>query len=114
MVAVSTRPAGRRRKALALRTIVVVSAVLALALTAGTAQAAASPWNPVGSYTIAFTCTSGCTGTYDHTMNITSYNSDTGAFSGHGHYNGDASKSWDVTGTVTGSSITFHIVYNNV
>jgi hypothetical protein len=120
MVSVTRRPGtGRqgndvRRTAPRLRTALVLCAVVALAIAAGGAQAAASPWNPVGSYQIAFTCTSGCDGTYSHTMNISSYNPDTGAFSGSGHYNGDAAKSWNVTGTVTGSSVTFHIVYDNV
>jgi hypothetical protein len=105
---------GTTRRA-GLRAALLFSLILALGLLAAgtTANAAASQWNPVGSYTIAFTCTAGCTGTYDHTMDITSYDSTTGNFSGVGHYNGDLTKTWNITGVLTGSSFTFHIVYTN-
>jgi hypothetical protein len=91
----------------------MLSAVLMIAIVAGRAQSASAavPWNPIGSYTIAFTCTSSCSGVYSHTMDITSYDSGTGAFSGVGHYNADTSYTWNLTGVLTGSSLTFHIVY---
>src|SRR6478736_2683097 len=92
---------------------VALPVILALALLAATAAvlaqpagAAPVPWNPMGSYTIAFTCTAGCVGVYPHDMDITSFDSGTGAFSGVGHYNGDLTKTWNITGTLTGSSLT--------
>ena len=98
---------GTTRRA-GLRAALLFSLILALGLLAAgpTANAAASQWNPVGSYTIAFTCTAGCTGTYVHTMDITSYDSTTGNFSGVGHYNGDLTKTWNITGVLTGSGFT--------
>jgi hypothetical protein len=103
------------RNTLAMRSKLVVATLvlLALALVAGqaTASAAASTWNPIGTYTIAFTCTTGCDGVYPHTMSITSYDSNTGNFSGVGHYNPDPSYTWNLTGNLTGSNITFHLVY---
>jgi hypothetical protein len=68
-------------------------------------------WNPVGDYTLAFTCTSGCSGVYVHSMNVATFNDETGALSGIGHYNPDASYTWDLTGSLAGSNVAMHILY---
>src|SRR5438128_820075 len=81
----------------------------AAALTAG----ASAAWNLNGSYTINFTCTSGCSGTYAHSMNVTSMNTTTGDFSGTGHYNADPSITWTVTGNVSGNNFNFTIDYDS-
>ena len=72
---------------------------------------ATESWNLQGNYIIDFTCTSGCSGVYSHTMNITSMNLETGDFSGTGFYNADHSYTWNVSGKVTGSDVSFKIVY---
>ncbi|HSX46171.1 MAG TPA: hypothetical protein VLG27_04195, partial [Candidatus Saccharimonadia bacterium] len=77
----------------------------------GLANALTVHWNPVGSYTVDFTCTSGCAGTYEHSMDITHFNSSNGNLSGTGHYNADPSITWDLTGSLTDSNVTLHILY---
>jgi len=69
-------------------------------------------WDLTGTYVINYTCTSGCSGVYTHTMNVTSM--DSGAFSGTGIYNPNNAYTWDVTGTVSGNDIEFHIVYTGL
>jgi hypothetical protein len=77
--------------------------------------ASATPaWNVVSSYTIEFTCTSGCSGVFPHTMNVATMDPVTGDFTGTGFFNPDPTITWDVTGNVNGSAITYQIVYNNV
>jgi hypothetical protein len=68
-------------------------------------------WDITGTYVIDFTCTSGCSGVYTHTMNITSLDWPSGAFTGTGYYNADPSYTWDSTGTLSGSNLTFTNVY---
>jgi hypothetical protein len=58
--------------------------------------------------TLNFECTSGCSGTYTHTMIIDTFDKSTGVFTGHGYYNADNSYTWTVTGT---SKDTFTLVY---
>jgi len=58
----------------------------------------------VGEYTLTFTSVSGPV--YEHTLVIDTYNSGTGAFTGHGFYNLDG-QTWLITGTITGTSITY-------
>ena len=48
---------------------------------------------------------------YVHTMTIDNFNKDTGEFSGTGFYNPDHSYTWDITGTVVGNTISYHIDY---
>lgn len=73
---------------------------------------AATPnWNLTGTYKIAFTCTAGCGGTYNHTMTITVMNMTNGVFSGTGVYDTDASYTWNVTGTVDASNVSFAVDY---
>lgn len=68
-------------------------------------------WDITGSYVIDFTCTSGCSGVYTHTMNVDSINLLTGAFSGTGFYNVDPSYTWNLTGTLTGTALAYTILY---
>lgn len=70
---------------------------------------AATNWNLTGTYTINFTLSGG--GDYLHTMNVTSMNLATGDFSGTGQYNADPSYTWNVNGNISGSNLTFHILY---
>jgi hypothetical protein len=51
---------------------------------------------------------------WHHSMTITSYNPATGAFSGNGYWVDGPATTWNVTGTVTGSAFSAHIVYTNV
>lgn len=74
----------------------------------------AGAWDLTGSYVIEFTCTSGCSGTYPHTMNITSVDLTSGDFSGDGNYNPNPDYTWDVSGNVSDSSLTFTIVYTGL
>jgi len=68
-------------------------------------------WNPKGDYTLEFTCTSGCSGVYPHAMSISSFDEDTGVFSGTGSYIPDGSYTWDLDGTLTGTSLAMSIDY---
>jgi hypothetical protein len=70
-------------------------------------------WDLTGTYTVVYTCTTGCAGSYPHTLNVTTMNTSTGAFSGNGFYSYNPAYSWIVTGQVTGSNVAFTTVYNN-
>lgn len=50
-------------------------------------------------------------GLYPHTMTITSFDQNTGEFSGTGVYDTDPLYTWTVTGKVDGNKITYTIVY---
>jgi hypothetical protein len=60
-------------------------------------------------YQLDFVCTSGCSGTYTHTMLISTF--DETGFSGNGYYNANNAYTWDVTGT---SIDTFTLVYTGI
>lgn len=75
------------------------------------AFAAVPNWNLTGSHTLTFTCVTGCSGDWVHTMNINNMNMTTGDFSGTGFFNPDDTYTWDVTGNVDGSNITFNVHY---
>lgn len=75
------------------------------------ASAAAKTWDLTGSYTLDFTCVSGCSGVYSHTMNVTDENLFKGTFTGNGHYNTDASYTWNLNGSVDNNDVKFNIVY---
>lgn len=75
---------------------------------------AATSWDITGTYTIAFTCTSGCSGTYPHTMTVDVVDLFNGTFSGYGNYNINPAYTWVVTGTVIDSAITFYIDYTGL
>lgn len=67
-----------------------------------------------GQHLITFTCISGCSGDYPHTMNVASMNTTTGDFSGTGFYNPNNAYTWNVTGNTQGASIEFDIVYTGL
>lgn len=67
-----------------------------------------------GQHLITFTCTSGCSGDYPHTMDVTSMNNTTGDFSGTGFYNPNNAFTWNVTGNTMGAIIEFDIVYTGL
>lgn len=67
-----------------------------------------------GQYVIEYTCTSGCSGVYPHTMNINTMNFVTGDFWGDGFYNPTPAFTWDLTGNTTGSAITYTVVYTGL
>jgi hypothetical protein len=90
------------------RLIMVVSFLFALALPA-VALAAPPAWNLTGTYTVNFTCTSGCGETYLHTMTITTSNDSTGAVTGTGSIQGLPGYDWTVTGTISGSDLVLDI-----
>jgi hypothetical protein len=97
--------------ALTVLSVAVVGFGAGLAFLPGLSGALSANWNPVGAYTIDFTCTTGCGGTYSHHMDITSYHHNNGNFSGTGYYLADNSYTWNVTGNLTGSNINFHVLY---
>ncbi|MGB3347003.1 MAG: hypothetical protein WBA71_07160 [Candidatus Humimicrobiia bacterium] len=67
-------------------------------------------WDLTGYYEIDFVCTSGCSGTYPHIMDIDYMNMDTKEFSG----TGTDSHTWTVTGNISGcSDIAFTIDYDS-
>ena len=68
-------------------------------------------WDLTGTYTIVFHCTSGCSGDWPHSMTINVMDLGTGGFSGNGNYIPDPGYTWDVTGTVSDSSVEFSILY---
>lgn len=84
---------------------------LVLILTFASTVSAAENWDLTGTYTIDFVCTSGCSGTYTHQMNVTSMDLVTGVFSGTGNYYGPPT--WTHTGKVNGSSVDFVVDYDS-
>lgn len=65
-------------------------------------------------HNFAFTCTSGCSGTYLHTLNISSMDTETGNFSGTGFYNPNSAYTWTISGHTEGNSFSAHIVYTGL
>jgi hypothetical protein len=99
----------------------LLSATPAAAMTDGSSTGAIDPnkgyvvsqnsgWDLTGSYGLVYSCTAGCSGSYPHTMNVTAQDS-AGNFSGNGVSGTDPSVTWSVTGRLTGSSLSYHIVY---
>ena len=66
--------------------------------------------NLVGIHSLEFKCTSGCTGTWSHTMSVTSVDQ-SGNFLGTGYYNGEEGYTWTVKGRLLGDTVNFKIVY---
>jgi len=66
-------------------------------------------WDITGTWALNFNLDVG--GLYQHTMTVTSFNRWTGDFVGTGFYNADPAYTWTVTGTVTSSTVSFHILY---
>ncbi len=96
-----------------MRRSVLMATILAMALALpANALAYTSPtWNLNGTYTIAFTCTSGCSGDYIHSMTITTTSDADGTVSGNGSYNADPGYTWTVSGKVTGWDVELHVLY---
>jgi len=94
-----------------MKKLLIISGLVLSFAFATSASAALPDWNLTGSYTIAYTCVSGCGGTYNHTMTITVMNMNNGVFSGTGFYNADHSYTWNVTGTVSGANLAFAVDY---
>ena len=92
----------------------IIFSLIGLALMFGLVgvASAAESWNLEGTYTIDFVCTSGCSGTYIHTMNVSLYNNNDGTFTGTGWRNAVPSQTWIVEGDVTGDTIEFSINYD--
>jgi len=84
---------------------------LVLTLAFASTVSAVENWDLTGTYTIDFVCTSGCSGTYTHQMNVTSMNLVTGDFSGTGNYYGPPT--WTHIGNVDGSSVDFVVDYDS-
>ncbi len=94
-----------------MRKILLISGfIIALASFIGIANAA-EVWDLTGVYEIDYLCTSGCSGTYTHTMDVDSMDLMTGVFSGTGFYNPNNSYTWDVEGTVADSDVDFLVTY---
>jgi len=71
-------------------------------------------WDLTGTYDIDYTCTSGCSGVYPHTMNVTFMDPNSGDFSGTGFYIPNPAYTWDVTGQVSNSTVDYEVVYNGL
>ncbi len=71
----------------------------------------------IGTYKYTGTCTSGCTGDYEHTLKITEIapapQGNSGTFKGNGFYNAQHAITWDITGNYNLDTKTFsyHLVY---
>jgi len=91
-----------------------VAILMSLVVLPASVSASTPNWNLLGPYSIAYTCTSGCSGVYTHTMNISSMNMVTGDFTGTGFYDANSLYTWGVTGTVSGNDITYHVVYTGI
>lgn len=85
---------------------------LLLILVFATNVSAAENWRLSGNYTLTFTCTSGCSGDYIHTMVVSLYDTGNGTFSGTGWRNAVPSQTWTVAGDVTGDTIEFLVDYD--
>ena len=99
------------KKLLFVSIIIAAFAVAVPVFACGQQQPHNRCWDLRGEYVIDFTCTSGCSGVYTHTMDIESITVPSGAFSGTGYYNADHSYTWNVNGTLTGTALTFTILY---
>ena len=76
---------------------------------------AATPWNLNGNYEIAFTCTSGCSGTYTHETTISGQNN-SGNFNITGGYPVSGPPydfAWSGTGNVSGNAVTMNVTYTS-
>jgi hypothetical protein len=92
----------------------VVAAILAFPFAS---SALTSPtWNLNGTYTIPFTCVSGCPSPpdYPYSVTISTTSDSTGAVTGTGYYiDGGGTPTVTVTGTVTGWDVTLNLMYDD-
>jgi hypothetical protein len=69
-------------------------------------------WDLTGTYTLLFTCTSGCSGDWPHTMVIDVMDMSAGTFDGNGYYINDPGYTWDISeGAISGTDVSFKITY---
>jgi len=94
------------------KTIIGTIFAFALTLVLGSHTYADEVWDLTGDYTIDFVCTSGCSGTYTHEMNITTMDTVTGYFEGTGNYH-PGTPTWTVVGNVSDDTVTFTINYDS-
>src|SRR5690349_16452687 len=66
---------------------------------------------PLGTYDLTFVCTDNCTGTFPHTMTLEHWDAASGAFSGVGVLQNDASYTWTVSGNISPPDVNFTIIY---
>lgn len=88
------------------------AAALMFGAMAGIALAAAPNWDTTGNYEVAFTCTAGCSGTFNHDLALSQDGS--GNLTGSGGYpaGGPHTYAWDIdSGTVSGDAISFAAHY---
>lgn len=71
---------------------------------------AALAW-PLGTWDVVFVCTDFCTGTFNHTMRITQFDSATGAFSAQGVQDDDETYKWTADGGITPPTVAFSLKY---
>lgn len=64
----------------------------------------------ISKHNLVFTCVSGCSGTFPHTLNIDSFDA-SGNFDGAGFYNTNPAYTWDVTGNAGGTNFDAHVLY---
>lgn len=63
-------------------------------------------------YTLQHTCTSVCApGPYNHTMDVTSFDTTTGDFTATGFWNDDPSYTWTMTGNISQSAMNYVLTY---
>ena len=89
---------------------------LALALPASALAYTSPTWNLNGTYTIPFTCVTGCPSPpdYPYSVTITATSDTTGAVTGTGYYiTGGGSPAVTVTGQVSGWSVTLNLSYDD-
>ena len=68
--------------------------------------------NPATMYSIDFVCTAVCSGTHNHTMDVTAFNTTTGDFTATGFYTSLPQYSWTGNGNISDSTMTMTIVYD--
>ncbi len=91
-------------------TLILISALLAVPNTSN----AVANWDLTGTYGIDYVCTSGCSGTYSHTLIVTAMDLVSGDFSGNGFYNSNPGYTWTAAGNVNGSDFTMNLVYTGI
>ncbi|HSW42344.1 MAG TPA: PxKF domain-containing protein [Patescibacteria group bacterium] len=87
---------------------------VALALPASTLAHTSPTWNLDGTYTIPFTCVTGCPSPpdYPYSVTLTGTSDATGAFTGTGYFiEGSGSPAVTVVGQVTGWDVVLHFSY---
>jgi hypothetical protein len=71
-------------------------------------------WNLNGEYSIAFTCTSNCSGVYPHTLDVKFTNLTSGQVTGTGFYDSNPAYTWNLTGILNGTALTLSVDYTGL